>query len=219
MANYLMKYKSKYRLLTELDQSTNDFPRDDKGMIEDNDVYISCQYGNKIFSYGHGILIAYIPSLVRGRNIVKALKEKDIPYTNYVESDEEVEFRFKAKDIEEVATLLKAKTSGAGISPFSSKNLPKAKDVQIPTDEIERYKAIFAKINKGDLLIISRITNEFLETILQKSLRKSDKKFDYKADIKKLCLARQVKEYIYIKNLWDEYLEYLDKKIDEYYNK
>lgn len=222
-----MKYKSKYRLLCELDQNTFDFPRNDDYSIEDIDVYISCQHGNKIFTYGHinnkrpVWLWAYVPSLIRGHNIVKALKEKGIEYIDYMENDEEVEFKFKATDIEIVAELMKAKTAGASISPFSSRNLPKTL-VEIPTDKIALYKEITSVIPKGDLLLISRLTNDFLENILSKSLgkkgkNKSNVSFDYKADMKKLKLARQVKEYIYVKNMFNEYLNYLKKEIEKIY--
>ena len=137
MAQYLLKFKGRYRILPELDLGTNDFPRDKNGEIskEYDDIYIACQYGNRIYNYGKGILYAYIPSIGRGRNIRKALDKQGILYTDYNETDEEVEFKFKAKDIEPIATLLKAKTNGANISPFSKKNLPKAKDVEIPLDE------------------------------------------------------------------------------------
>ena len=223
MANYLLKYKSKYRLLCELDQNTNDFPRDDKGIIEDTDVYISCQHGNKIFVYGHIDnkkpiwLIGYIPSLIRGRNIIKALKEKDVEYVDYIETDEEVEFKFRASDIETVAELMKAKTSGANISPFSNKNLPKS-DVKIPTEKIALYKEITGAIPKTDLLIISKLSGSFLDEILQKKSKKHSKNFDYKSDMKKLKMARQTKEYIYYKGFWDEYLEYLKTEINKIYN-
>ena len=132
---YLMKYKGKYRILPELDYRTNDIPRDYNGEIADgyDDLYIACQYDCKIRYYGHMgddkktvWLSAYIPSIGRGRNVKKALDEKGILYSNYLETSIEVEFRFKAKDIDEVATIMKAKTSGANISPFSVKNLPKA---------------------------------------------------------------------------------------------
>lgn len=222
--NYLMKYKGQYRLKVELDQNTNDFVRQLDGSLEDIDVYIDCSFGNRIYNYGHinntkpVWLQAYIPSITRGHNIVKALKEKDIMLADVRENDEEVEFKFKAADIEIVAELMKAKTSGAGISPFSSKNLPKS-DVKIPTEEIARYKEITSVIPKTDLLFISRTTNEFLDNILQKSLRKTtkDKKFDYKSDIKKCKMARQIKEYIYVKNLWEDYLDYLEKEITKIY--
>ena len=99
MANcYLMKYKGTYRILPTLDKETNDFPRTANGEIDDtyDDLYISCQYGNKIFVWGHDtngrvLLQAYIPSITRGRNIKKSLDGQNISYTNYFETDEEVD--------------------------------------------------------------------------------------------------------------------------------
>ena len=224
MANYLLKYKGTYRILPMLDKETNDFPRDIRGNIEEsyNDLYISCYYDNKIFVWGHDtngrvLLQAYIPSLIRGRHIKKSLDEQNIPYTNYFETDEEVIFRFKPKDIEVVATLLKAKTNGASISPFSSKNLPKAK-VGIPTEEIEKYKAIIADVKQGDLLLIHRLTEAFLVNILNKKYKKeANKKFDYQTDMRKMKMARMSKEYIWCKGLFDEYLTYLKKGIAKFY--
>lgn len=227
MANYLMKYKSKYRLLPELDVNTKDIPRDYNGEIAEgyDDIYIACQYGNKIYVYGHidntkpVWLVAYINSIGRGRNIIKTLKEKEVEYIDYRESDEEAEFKFKAKDIEVVAELMKARTSGADISPFSVRNLPKS-DVKIPTEEIARYKEITSVVPKSDLLLIHRLTNAFLDDILQKGLRKTtkNKKFSYRSDMKSMSMARQVKEYIYIKNYWNEYLDYLKKEFVKIYN-
>ena len=221
MANYLMKYKNTYRLLPELDQETNDFIRDENDNIEDADIYISCQYGNKITTYGHldgkkaVWLSAYIPSIGRGRNIVKNLKEKNIEIKQYEETDEEVQFIFLPKDIEIVAKLMKAKTSGASISPFSTKNLGKRKDIVIPEEALNKYKEITSVIPKNDLLMIHRITNSFLENVLQKKLKKENKEFNYKTDMKKLMLSRQVKEYIYHKGMWNEYLGYLYNSITD----
>lgn len=218
MANYLLKYKGKYRILPELDQNTNDFPRNEDGSIEDIDIYIACQYGNKIFSYGSinnkkdVWLQAYIPSIGRGHNIVKALNKQKIEYDNYVETDEEVEFIFKAKDIDTVAELMKVKTSGASISPFSNKNLPKSK-IEIPSEDIAKYKEITGVVPKGDLLSIHRVTTSFLEDVLQKIFKKKNKEFDYKSDMKTLSLSRQTKEYIYTKGLWEEYLDYLKENL------
>ena len=221
--NYLMKYKGVYRLLPELDKNTNDFIRDENGNIDkDMDIFISCQYGNKIFTYGHinnkkpVWLIGYIPSVGRGRNIIKALKKQNIEYIDYKESDEEVEFKFKASDVEKVAEFMKAKTSGANISPFSTKNLPKA-NIEIPLDKIILYKEITNVIPKKDLLFIHRITNNFLDDVLQKKSKKTDKNFSYKQDMKKLKMSRQTKEYIYTKGFWNEYLEYLKKEIKKQY--
>ena len=222
MSNYLMKFKNQYRILPTLDQATNDFPRRTDGSIEDSDIYIACYNGSKIFLHGHigntkpVWLTAYIPSLQRGHNIIKAIKEKGVEFVDQIENDKEVEFKFKAIDIDVVAEVMKAKTSGASISPFSNKNLPKS-NVEIPTEKIEEYKKITSVIPKGDLLFISRITNDFLDNILQKSLRKTDKKFDYKSDMKLLKMGRQSKEYIYVKGYFDEYLNYMQKELEKIY--
>lgn len=223
MANYILHYKGKYRLLCEIDQNTNDFVRRDDGSIEDIDVYIACQHGNKIFTFGHIDnkrpiwLWAYIPSLIRGRKIVKELKEKNIELIDIRESDEEVEFKFKAADIEIVAEFMKARTSGASISPFSNKNLPRS-EVKIPTEKMALYKEITSIIPKGNLLLISKLTNEFLDEILSKSLRnRGQKTYDYRSEMKKLKMSRQVKEYIFAKNMFNEYLDYLKKEIEKIY--
>ena len=65
-----MKFKGKYRLKTAIDKITNDFPRDENGMLEQNDIYIDCMGGSQITHYGHSTLMAYIPSLGRGHNIL-----------------------------------------------------------------------------------------------------------------------------------------------------
>lgn len=225
MANhYMMKYKGTYRVLAKLD-STNDIPRDRNGDIADgyDDLYITCQHGNEISYYGHkdgnsrvSWLIAYIPSIGRGRNIIKAIKELGIEYEEYVETDSEVLFHFKAKDIEPVATLMKAKTSGANISPFSTRNLPKS-NVKIPTEEITRYKEISALVEKSDLLLIHKVTTSFLSNVVEKTIRRKDKNFKYRTDMKQMCMGRQAKEYIYVKGFWEEYLTYLKKEINKFY--
>ena len=68
-----MKYKGIYRLRTPIDKSTNSFPREHNGQFADNDIYIDCQNRIQIFSYGHGVLEAYIPSLQLGRTILKSI--------------------------------------------------------------------------------------------------------------------------------------------------
>lgn len=224
MANYLVnKYKGIYRILPDICNDTNDFAKDENDKIDEDMVYISCYYGSKIWYFGlnesrRAVLGAYIPSLGRGRNIKRAMKKNKIDFFDYDESSEEVMFKFLATDIEPVAELLKAKTSGAGISPFSSRNLPKA-DIKIPEEEIKRYKNITSKIDKSDMLIIKNINQSFLDEILAKKLREKGtrKPFDYATDMRKMKLSRQIKEYIWIKGLFGEYLEFLTDKIDDYY--
>lgn len=110
-----------------INPDTNDFNRKLNGIYEDIDVYIDCQHGNKVFYYGNSILEAYVPSLQRGHNIIKTLQQIDpLIITHLQEGDSEVIFRFKYSNSDKVIPLLKPRTSGANISPFSSKNLPKS---------------------------------------------------------------------------------------------
>lgn len=224
MANYLTThYKGKWRILSDIDEETNDFPIDCDGERDEDCVYISCRNGNKIWYWGlndsrRAVLGAYIPSLGRGRNIKKAMKKDKIEFFNYDESAEEVIFHFLAPDIEYVANALGAKTSGANTSPFSSKNLPKS-DVSIPSEKIEEYKAITSKLGKNDMLVIKNINDHFLTDILEQTLRKKtkNKKFSVRDDMKLNKMSRQMKEYVYARGYWQEYLDYLSKEIDAYY--
>lgn len=227
---YLMKFKGKYRLKTAIDKVTNDFPRDENGMLEQNDVYIDCMGGSQITHYGRSTLMVYIPSLGRGHNILIAIAEElnvpvpenrnyDVLYSNLEkegtikeihETDAEVEFKFEAKNIELIAKYLKPKTGGAGISPFSSKNLPKAK-YTINDDDLREYKAITEVIPQDKLLTLSQITSDFLFKYLQK--KKRYKSINIKQDMRKRMLKG--KDYIHCIGEWDSYLGYLKKELEK----
>lgn len=222
-----MKYKGIYRLMAHIDQNTNDFPRDERGNIDSDDVYIKCAYGNQIYHYGHSTLMAYIPSLGRGHNILYALGkelcgiEDRIQYDelyslleqqgkiwDIVENDKEIEFKFSAKDIELIAKYLKPQTGGANISPFSSRNLPKRK-YDIGSMDLQEYRKIINKIPKGNILIIKNLTSQFLSDILKKD--KAYRRVDVNADMKKKMLKG--KEYIHYIGKWNEYIKYLKEHI------
>lgn len=80
------KFKGKYRIRASIDATTNDFPRELNNSFADIDIYIDCQNGIQIFYFGKGFLEAYIPSLGRGRNIVKAI------YSDFVKPIEESDY-------------------------------------------------------------------------------------------------------------------------------
>ena len=93
------KYVGTYRVKSEIDQRTNDFCRNDKGELENNqDIYIKCAKGIRIYHYGGGILLVYIPSKGRGRNIIKNESIKDFIF-DIEETDSEVLFKFKDKNM------------------------------------------------------------------------------------------------------------------------
>lgn len=205
-----MRYKGTYRLKAPYDLRNNQYGRKLNGTLEDIDVYIDCQHGNKIFHYGRSILQAYIPSLIRGHNILKKLEElygQDI-VSDVEESDSEVLFKFNAKDIDRIIPLLKPKTSGAGISPFSSKNLPKTK-YDIPDVDFTLYKNIIQNVTQKDRIYLSHMTNDFIKSITTKS-----NPYD---EIKKDMVAKGLKgkEYIHSIGKWDAYIKYLQDNLKE----
>ena len=219
---YMMKYKGKYRLLSPIDTETNDFPRTPSGDVEEDlEIYITCQHGSKIYAYGTDghkemQLAAYVPSLGRGRNVRKAMDKEKIEYYAYDETDEEVRFIFSSNDIEKVTRLLKAKISGANISPMSKRNLPKNNNVIIPDDDMAMYRNATSSINNSNMAKLKSINKSFMDDVLAKRLKENPrarKPFDYKADMRKLMLAGKTKEYIWVKGLWKEYVDYLNDNL------
>ena len=210
IANYLVShYKGVYRIKAPYD-SKNQFPRKLNGTFEDIDCYIDCQFGNKIFYYGRNKLHAYIPSIGRGRNIIKHINENfgsEIIF-NIEETDEEVLFLFSTKDADKIIPLLKPKTSGANISPFSSKNLPKNKNYKIPDDEnLIAYKNIVAKIPPERILTLTHTTNNFIKSLVTKKNTWED----IKADM--ALKGLKGKEYIHSIGEWNNYIKYLQENL------
>lgn len=232
MSRYLMKFVGKYRVKANLDLETNDVPRDEHGVIDPDfdDIYIKCAKNAQIYHYGDDILVAYIPSLGRAHNILIAMAKdlhlipeesisrdyealysilnQDGTIYDIRENSEEIEFKFKDENIEFVAKYLQPQTSGASISPFSSKNLPKTSYV-IPTEDLEEYLNITSVIQKEDKLKVGRLQNQFLRNILSNEEQYKD--IDFKSDMKKKMLKG--KEYIHSIGAWDKYLKYLQQEL------
>ena len=202
-------YKGVYRLKAPYDLTTNQFPRKLDGTYEDIDVYISCQHDMKIFYFGRNTLQAYIPSLIRGHNIIKSINENfgQDKIFDVEETDSEVLFKLKTKDADNIIPLLKPRTSGANISPFSSKNLPRNKDYKIPDEDLNKYKCITSNLPQNKLILLGKYTNNFI-----KSLATKKNTYD---DIKADMALKGLKGYKYIHsiNKWNEYIVYLNDNI------
>lgn len=208
IASYLMRYKGVYRLKTPIDLKTNTFPREYTGEFAENDVFIDCINNIKIFHYGKQILQAYIPSITRGRNIVKAIKQafqQQIIF-DIEETDSEVLFKFNSKYMDDIAEFVKPKTSASHRSPFSTKNIEKIK-YQIPDDDLLKYKKIISNIDQSKIIKISHVTKLFLQSIC-------NKKYTYE-DLKKDISMKRLgnKEYIHSIGKWEQYIVYLEKEL------
>lgn len=233
MSYYLSKYVGTYRLMADIDQSTNDFPRlPDNDQLEQNDVYIKCKQGIKVWHYGRNKLQCYVPSLGRGHNILKKFaSDNNINYMDFCEknilnyeefykeieklnvifeieeNDEEVLWKVEDKNLKHIIDYLQPSTSGASISPFSSRNLKINKDYSIDNDQILLYEKISSLVDKDDKLLIHRITMSYLDNIVQKKY----KRMDIKKEMKKRQL--KAKEFIHSLGLFDDYLSYLEKEV------
>ncbi len=212
MANYLIShYKGKYRIKCDYDENTNQFSRKLDGTYEDIDCYISCYNNIRIFYFGRSILEAYIPSKIRGNNIIKAINQSlgnDIIF-DISGSDSEIMFKFKTKHMETLEPYLKPKTSGASISPFSSKNLPKNKDYKIPDKDLLEYKSIIQKIGKKRVVELTHSTNNYLKSLVTKNRKWKDIKSD-------MALKGLLgKNYIHSIGEWDNYIKYLINNIGD----
>lgn len=268
---YLLKYKGKYRVLAHYDQDTNDIPKDHDGNNDESyaDLYVSCANNIEI---KHGVgseLSCYIPSSIRGNNIVKDIfqdKNKEeittkvyldenqhevIEYyhlkhkfntcayvlnkqTNkyskkndydmeYIKKilikkdilidldllDGEVYFIFHAKMMDYIANLVKAKTSGANISPFSSKNRPKDK-YTIPANDLELYQKSI-KDYPIKTMEVRGSTRQMVDGLIIKEQNKVFcEKFAKKLDKNEGNL--KVKEWVHKCGLWTEYCDFLKER-------
>lgn len=167
-------------------------------------MYIDCQNNVQIFYYGHSVLQAYIPSRIRGHNIIKSINEINPELIFDVEeTSTEILFKFKYKDSDQVIPLLKPRTSGAGRSPYSTKNMPKS-DYKIPDEEVVRYKDLVVDLPRERALSIGYLTNNYLKSLCKK--KGSYEKM--KADMKLKMLKG--KEYVHAIGKWNDYLKYLE---------
>lgn len=215
MNYYLRKYVGKYRVIAEIDQNTGDFCRDKSGnYCNNNDIFIKCFKGTRIWYIGNRILQVYIPSIKRGNNILKKI---DAKYVFDVEqTDEETLFKVKDKDLESIIGYLQPQTNGASISPFSTKNLKRDK---IPLVEVVNasqnavYEEISNFIPKDDKLLILQWNRSFITDFLTNTLSMSID--EIKADMKQKNMKQ--KDYFCCVGYWNEYIEYLKRKVKEKY--
>lgn len=226
MDNYLYKhYKGKYRVLADYDTTTNDFPRNEQGNIDEDfaDFYIP---GKKNVQIRHGMrdnLGCYIFSNTLARNILATIYKRElnkdapkkikaiaqslvdnniiIDITYY---DGEILFTFKNIHLDNWADIFKLKKSGANISPLSLKNLPKSEYVINKNDE-QRYNNLFNNLEKTQKMQIAR---KSVNNVIDKLTKKQ------KAEMKSLCM--KPKQYIHYIGKWDKLIAEVNKEIHNY---
>lgn len=133
MFRYLEKYTGKYRVLPLLDLETNDFPRDGDGEIDEDydDLYIPCKGGIQIrHTYIKDTLAIFILDKAdsAATKIIDKIHEK---YSN-VNLDlnrvgRDAFIYFSVNDMDKIAEVLGARTSGARIKWYAKSNIKKVK--------------------------------------------------------------------------------------------
>ena len=123
------------------------------------------------------------------------------------ETDSEVLFKFKYVDSDKIIPLMKPRTSGANISPFSSKNLPRNKDYKIPDEDFIIYKKIIENIPQNQLLSITHTTEKFIKSLSTKRNPIENIKADMKLN------GLKGKEYIHSIGKWNDYIKYMEKNL------
>ena len=217
MHQYLLKYVGKYRVLCDynLDNPTCINSKEFKEQC--NDLYIPCSKGVIKHTFiGDDILACcFYGSIGKFRNVVKEFKQNNIE----CESEEvgiDGLIYFNAKDINRIAKIVKPRTSGKGISPFSLKNVPKEyrkakkKEFEVPDAELEKLKELTKNLTHVEKMQFSRrCGNEFLKILANKH----DKCKDYKEFKKINCLNNN--QYIYHAGYWKDYIDYIEKEVNK----
>ena len=121
MYRYLEKYHGKYRVLSDYDLVTLDWPRDSNGEIDESfdDLYIPCKKGIIRHTYDDYDLLAlcfYNKSASVVNKVYDEIKKKH-PEVN-LRIDEQGRdwfIYFYDKDLDTIADIIKPRTSGARI--------------------------------------------------------------------------------------------------------
>ena len=220
MDMYLVnKYKGKYRVRAHYDEQTKDFIRDDDGNLEESfgDFYLSGRSGIEI-KHGTGSeLSCYVPKLQLGNNVLKSYYDSTIGDHNHKSMNEiiselksngyindvdilsiEVMFTFDADHLDILAPIIKLKTSGNSISPFSTRNLPKA-PYTIPKSDMDKYQRAKGKLSG---LEIARLNEQFITENFDKN---------FKTDIRKEMLKPI--QYFHKVGIWNKYCEFIKESV------
>lgn len=203
----------------EIDKRTGDFCRDKNGNLENyTDIWIEC-YGGRIFHYGGKVLEYYSNTIIKGKNVLKAIREGNASLIyDVIESDGEVIFKFKTKDFDKLEQYIKPKTNCADRSPFSVKNIRNkqrkngVEKYSIPSQDLELYKQISDQIPKDDISIYNKINKAFTDVLSKKMRIHSD---DLKNNVK--LSGMKFKEFVHSQGneMWTKYLDFMKNYIKQ----
>lgn len=209
MYRYLLKYVGTYRVKSEFDLITEDFPRDDNGQIDPSfeDLYIPCKLGVIKHTYmGNDILVCCFYNKIKTGIRTYERLHKKYPTMNLdvEESSPDYFIYFNAKDLKNIATIVKPSTTGKGIDPYSKKNLPKI-EYEIPSKDLNQIYRVTKDLDRIQTLhFFKKINSEFLDSM-------SNDKTNYTVQAKKSRL--NTREFIHFSGLWPEYIKFIKQHI------
>ena len=217
MFRYLENYVGKYRVLPELDLDTNDVPRDERGCIDStyDDLYIPCKRGYIKNTAEAPYLCWFSDTISVGKNVKKEFEERKIPIYKYDEFSSEVLIWFEDKYMSKVASIVKPKTNGKNIKPFSKRNLKQSKETvfyNIPKSDLDQYTDILKGLSKSEKMTFVRNSNKTFNRIVETIKGKS-----YNVKEEQIESRLSYKEFIHSINLWKEYIEYLKDEYEKLY--
>lgn len=184
------KFKGTYRLRAPYDQSFQ-FPRDLNGNFSDIDVYIDCQNDIQITYSGKSKLEAYIPSLGRGRNIVKAI------YSDFVKPIEESSYLTVTEKADEKTGETKVTNSFDYDALYADKELNKIIFDIYDTDEEVLFKFSWDKMKDFEKYFKPKTSAASRSPFSSKNLPKSDYEIPEEDQLKyKEIVAKLPKEDI-----------------------
>lgn len=202
------KFKGTYRLKAPYDLSTNQFPRDLNGSYSDLDIYIDCANGIQISYYGRGILESYIPSLGRGRNIIKAI------YSDFIKPIEESGYLTVSEKEDEKTRELKTINSFDYDALYQDKELNKIINTIHETDEEILFRFTWDKMKDFEKYFKPKTSAANRSPFSSKNLPKSNYEIPEEDQLKyKEIAAKLPKEDILkIGRLTNDYIKTLANK-------
>ena len=149
----MRKYINKYRIDMERDYFTDNPILGGSTWIRVDSVMR--KRGGKVYRYDEDILVAYIPSVQRGNNVLKHMAEIHVPLEDRMQYSDGWDIHFREMDLQKMETMLGLSTYGASIPPESIRNHKfkdqiRAEKKENRTDEeIEKFRLLGERLREA----------------------------------------------------------------------
>lgn len=201
----ILKYQGVYRIFAKYDTSTNDFIRNEDGVIDESfdDYYMLTKTKDEIHHAYDDIYVLYIWSIKRGNRIIHELNSIDCGIIHDLEqTDYETIIMFNEQyfpQIDEITFIMKG---GSSIHPTDISNLPE--DVYaIPEENIIQFKEIYKQYG-----IKAHQMKSIYKDVITSKLYRKEEGFETFKD-----MNIPPKNFIYKNGLWDDLIQRMKEPI------